>query len=225
MESFVCSIVQNNEKYYINIPFNVWTKTNKKTNTQYAKVVILSDTVNVLDFECRLVPRGQEGNFYIPIGPKSYALISKYKKLSVEFDLIPQLKSINHDSPYSVDNPIRKKIEYVSQPSKGYCMHAIISMLTGESIEDVCERMQARAFQGSISKLIETLDYYGIKHGKLTYKFDSLPSVGIINTRLGRRNHYCLYYKSKFYDPTYGIKDNIPMDEIISYIEIFYEGE
>ncbi len=223
MESFVCKIISSNDKYYIDIPFNVFHKTNKKTNTKFAKVVVLSDTVNVLDFECRLIPRNVEGFFYIPLGPKAYSIVSKYNKLSVEFELIESLKSINHDSPYSIDNPIRRQIEYVSQPTKGYCMHAIISMLTGETIEEVCERMQARAFQGSISKLLETLDYYGIKHGKLTYKFDTLPKIGIINTRLGRRNHYCLFYKNKFYDPTYGIKNHIPMDEIISYIEIEME--
>lgn len=220
MESFVCQILQNNDKYYINIPFNVWSTTNKKSSTQFARVVILSDTINVLDFECRLVPHGDLGYFYIPLGPKAYSIVSKYKKLSVEFELIDSLKSININSPYSIENPIRKKIEYVNQPTKGYCMHAIISMLTGESIEEVCERMQARAFQGSISKMLETLDYYGINHGKLTYKFTSLPDICIINTRIGRRNHYCLYYKNKFYDPTYGIKDNIPIDDIISYIEI-----
>ena len=219
MESFLCTIVKANEKFYIDIPFNVWSITSKKSNTQFAKVVILSDTINVLDFECRLVSRG-EGKFYIPIGPKAYSIIKEYKKLSVEFDLIDELKKINHDSPYSIDNPIRKKIEYVSQPTKGYCMHAIISMLTGESIEEICERMQARAFQGSISKMLETLDYYGINHGKLVYKFDSLPPICIINTRIGRRNHYCLYYQKKFYDPTYGIKKDIPIDDIISYIEI-----
>ena len=173
-----------------------------------------------MDFECRLVPHGNEGYAYIPIGPKTYSIISKYKKLTVELELISALKSININSPYSIENPIRKKIEYVSQPTKGYCMHAIISMLTGESIEDICERMQARAFQGSISKMLETLDYYGIAHGKLTYKFSTLPDICIINTRIGRRNHYCLYYKNRFYDPTYGIKDNIPIDDIISYIEI-----
>ncbi len=219
MESFLCQLLKINDKIYIDIPFNVWHITNKKSNTQYAKVVILSDTINVLDFECRLVSRG-DGLFYIPIGPKAYAIIKEYKKLSVEFDLIDKLHSINHDSPYSLDNPIRRQIEYVSQPAKGYCMHAIVSMLTGESIEAVCERMQARAFQGSLSKLIETLDYYGIAHGKIIYKFESLPSICICNTRIGRRNHYCLYYQKKFYDPTYGIKKDIPIDAIISYIEI-----
>ncbi len=219
MESFLCTLVKVNDKIYIDIPFNVWHITNKKSNTQFAKVVILSDTINVLDFECRLAPRG-EGKFYIPIGPKAYAIIKEYKKLSVEFDLIDKLHSINQDSPYSVEHPIRRKIEYVSQPTKGYCMHAIISMLTGESIEAICERMQARAFQGSLSKLIETLDYYGIAHGKIIYDFESLPPICICNTRIGRRNHYCLYYQKKFYDPTYGIKKDIPIDDIISYIEI-----
>ena len=219
MESFLCTLVKVNDKIYIDIPFNVWHITNKKSNTQFAKIVILSDTINVLDFECRLAPRG-EGKFYIPIGPKAYAIIKEYKKLSVEFDLIDKLHSIDQDSPYSVENPIRRKIEYVSQPTKGYCMHAIISMLTGESIEAICERMQARAFQGSLSKLIETLDYYGIAHGKIIYDFESLPPICICNTRIGRRNHYCLYYQKKFYDPTYGIKKDIPIDDIISYIEI-----
>ncbi len=220
MESFACEIMKSNDKYYINIPFNVWAKTKNRAGTVFAKIIILSDTVNVLDFECRLVPK-KEGNFYIPLGTKAYGIISEYKKLSVELEFIQELKRINHNSPYSIDNPIRKKIEYVAQPSKGLCMHAIISMITGITIEEACERMQARAFQGSISKMLETLDYYGINHGKLTYKFKELPSVCIINTRQGRRNHFCMYYKNKFYDPTYGIKDKIDIDDIISYIEIF----
>ena len=51
MESFLCTLVKVNDKIYIDIPFNVWHITNKKSNTQFAKIVILSDTINVLDFE------------------------------------------------------------------------------------------------------------------------------------------------------------------------------
>ncbi len=220
MNVFNCEIKKINEKFYINIPFNLWSKDREKKNSLYAKVVLLSDTVNVLDYECRLIAKG-EGKFLIPIGPKAYSIISKYSNLRVEFDLISKLKSINQDSPYSIENPIRTKIEYVAQPTKGYCIHAIVSMLTGLTIEEVCERMQARAFQASLYKLLETLDYYGINHGKITYKFDKLPSICIINTKMGKRNHYCMYYNSKFYDPTFGIKKNIDIDTIISYIEIF----
>lgn len=222
MESFACEVIKSNESYFLNIPFNVWARRKSKSGTVFAKVTILSDTINVLDFECRLIPK-KEGKFYIPLGVKAFNIISKYKKLSVELEFIDQLKRINHNSPYSIENPIRRKIEYVGQPSKGLCMHAIVSMLTGINIEEACDRMQARAFQGSISKMLETLDYYGIRHGRLTYKFTELPKICIINTRQGRRNHFCLYYENKFYDPTYGIKNKIDIDDIISYIEIMLD--
>lgn len=82
--------------------------------------------------------------------------------------------------------------------------------------------MQAKAWQCSLSKLLETLDYFGISHSdKIIYtkgKEFVLPKCCIVNVKGGQISHLALYYKGQYFDTIH-----IDFHDIIGYIEIMAE--
>lgn len=174
-------------------------------------------------FECRLVPKG-EGNYYIPILKNIVNQIPCDDEINISFEIINGLSRINHDSPYSKENPIRKidNIQAVTYPKDGYCGQICVAMLTGLSVDEVVDVMQAKAWQCSLSKLLETLDYYGISHSdKIIYtkgKEFVPPKCCIVNVKDGQISHLSLYYKGQYFDTKH-----IDFHDIIGYIEIVVE--
>lgn len=174
-------------------------------------------------FECRLVPKG-EGVYYIPITKNAVNRFDGNDEIKISFEIISGLTRINHKSPYSKENPIRKidNIKSVSYSKAGYCGQICVAMLTGLSVDKVVDIMQAKAWQCSFSKLIETLDYFGILHDdKITYTRGNefvFPECCIVNVKDGQINHLVLYYKGKCYDM-------MPLDfcKIVGYLRIYVE--
>lgn len=210
--TFVEKIFKQGNRYFIKIPFNVWEEFGQKG------MIPVKVSIEDYAFECRLIPKG-EGIYYIPVTKK---LVNQIKDVvSVSFEVINGLTRINHDSPYSKENPIRKidTIESVTYPKAGYCGQICIAMLTGLSVNEIVNVMQTKAWQCSFSKLIETLDYFGILHGdKIIYikeKEFILPECCIVNIKDGKISHFVLYYKGKYYDTK-----PIILSKIIGYLEI-----
>ena len=117
-------------------------------------------------------------------------------------------------SPYSKEHPIRK-IESVTpiEIESGFCGHALIAMLTNESIESVKKLMGNS--HASWSKILEALDYYGISYAKKAVytkgrEIAYPPCCIVIND-----GGFLLYYKGEFI----GVK-NVDNSKTVSYIEI-----
>lgn len=215
--TFTEKIFKQGNRHFIEIPFNIWEECGQKGLVP-VKVYIKNNT-----FECKLVPKGA-GRYYIPITKNSITIFNDDKEVSVSFEIISGLTRINHDSPYTKQNPIRKidTIENITYFKAGYCGPLCISMLTGLSIEEIIDIMHARAWQCSFSKIIETLDYFGILHdNKITYtrgKEILLPTCCIVNVKDKQKNHLTLYYKGKYYDTM-----EIDCSKIIGYLKIVVE--
>lgn len=219
---FTGKLLKEGTRTFVAIPFNVWEVYNKKGNIP-ARV-----TVNGIDFECKLLPKGN-GNYYIPITKSILKQIENNTKWEVSFELITQLSRININSPYSIENPIRKidSIESIINPQGGMCGQACVAMLAGVSVEEVVNVMKAKSWQGSLSKVIETLDYYGIAHSsKMVYmrsKVKELPKCCIINARSEKCSHLLLFYNGKYFDSSIGVLEQYDVNKIIGYLEIFTE--
>lgn len=201
-------------RHFIKIPFNVWEECGQKG------LIPVKVSIDGCTFECRLVPKGG-GIYYIPITKNIVNQIHSDDEISISFQIINGLTRINHDSPYSKEHPIRKidNIQGVTYPKAGYCGQICIAMLTGLSVDEVIDVMQAKAWQCSFSKLLETLDYFGILHDdKITYtkgKEFILPECCIVNVKDEQINHLVLYYKGHYYDTK-----GIGFENIIGYLEI-----
>lgn len=220
--SFEGICFKEGNRQFIKIPFNVWDICEQKGNIP-VKVTIQSNA-----FECKLIPKG-EGVYYIPVTKKYFEQLKMEKNYTVSFELIDQLSRINHDSPYSV--PIRKieAIQLVLQPDVGFCGQACMAMLSGLTIEEIITSMKAKKWQVSLSKFIETLDYFSLAHAdKMIYikrNFFQLPNLCLLNVKSSdvseKRSHFLLYFDKKYYDPAVGILTEYDTSRIIGYLEIF----
>lgn len=215
--TFTEKLFREGNRSFIKIPFNVWEECGKKGLVPVR--VTLQDCV----FECRLIPKG-DGIYYIPVTKNVMNKIDSSGGIKVSFEVLSGLTRINHDSPYSKENPIRRidSIQSIAYDRDGYCGQLCIAMLTGLSVEEISDIMQARAWQCSFSKLIETLDYFGIAHDdKVVYtrgKEVPLPECCIVNAKAERMGHFALYYKGKYYG---GL--DIEPDKITGYLRIVVE--
>ena len=119
-----------------------------------------------------------------------------------------------------------KKINYIKQPTGYLCGQACVAMLAGVSVEEVVSVMQND--KGTGKKDIEkALNYYGIRQAKTMTKADNssvLPKVCILKVLLPKYGHWILYYDGKYYDPEFGLMDELyQKTRIQSYLEIFVD--
>lgn len=204
--NFNAKIYEENKRYFISIPFNVWDMTNLKGNIP---CVI---KVNNISYECKLLPKGK-GNYLIPVVKKLMNDLEIDKEYAITLETIESLTRINHDSPYSKENPIRH-IDNINEIMihDDMCGQCCVAMLTGLSVDEVVKVMGKKHV--SWSKILETLDYYGISYGKAIYpkKEYSLPKCCILNND----NRFIIWYKDRYY----GVKD-VDDQRIVNYIEIY----
>lgn len=205
---FCAVIYTEGSRAFIKIPFNVWEETGIKGNLP-CRVSICG-----LCFECKLIPKGN-GNYLIPIAKKTLSKLKPEEEYEIEMEPIETLSRINHDSPYSKENPIRKIDCIETIPIQaGFCGHCCVAMLAGVPLSDVVKLMGKG--QASWSKILEALDYYGISYRpKAVYTKGGayqFPPCCIVNND----NSFILWYKGSFY----GVADVDPK-KTISYIEIF----
>ena len=126
-----------------------------------------------------------------------------FQIFDVEFTILGQLSRINNNSPYDKGNPIRhiESINYLKQPTSGYCGKACLAMLAGVSIDEVVKIMKSTKWQANISKVIETLDYFGFSYEKPVYTHGErvkFPKCCIINIRSCPKNHLLVYFDGVF---------------------------
>ena len=220
--SFIGKIFRDGNRNYIKIPFNVW-----ETCGQKGMIPVKADIESVV-FECKLVPKGH-GNYYIPVLKAFSDKLGKTGELKVSFEIIEELSRINSRSPYTKKEPVRKinSIDLVLQPEAGLCGQACLAMLSGADIKEIIKIMKYGKWQASFSRVIETLNYFGIEHSeKMTYtqkKDIELSKCCILNIRDEKslkNSHMAVYFEKKFYDPVHGISEKYNRAKIISFLEI-----
>lgn len=117
-----------------------------------------------------------------------------------------------------------KEIHYVRQPTEYLCGQACVAMIAGVPVEEVIRVMNHD--QGTGKKDIErALDHFGIRQAKTMTRADNstpLPPVCILKVLLPRYSHWILYYHGKYYDPEFGLTDELySKARIQSYLELF----
>lgn len=121
-----------------------------------------------------------------------------------------------------------RTIKYIKQPTEYLCGQACVAMLADVTIEEVVSVMQTD--KGTGKKDIEkALSYYGISQAKTMIKADNssvLPKVCILKVLLPGYSHWILYYDGKYYDPEFGLMEELyHKARIQSYLEIFVDEE
>lgn len=220
--SFRESLFKDGNRSFIKITFNVWETCNQKG------LIPVKASIDDISFECKLTPKGN-GIYYIPVTKSILSQTDLTKEHNITFEIINGLSRIINNSPYTKDNPIRRidTVQSIIQPQDGLCGQTCVAMLTGLSVEKIIEIMNSKAWKISWSKIIETLDYFGISYSeKVIYtkgKDIILPNCCIISVRTETCNHFLLYFKEKYYDSVLGILDTIDMGKIVCYLEIIID--
>ncbi len=207
---FTAGIHTEGNRSFIEIPFNVWEETGLKGN------IPCRISIQEYSFECKLIPKGN-GRYFIPVSKAGLSELTLENEYEIEMEPIASLSRINHDSPYSVENPVQRIDSIRAIPSQdGLCGQLCIAMLTDVPLSDVVGLMGKG--KASWSKILEALDYYGISYAsKAVYTKGNaclLPECCIVNND----NRFLLWYKGSFC----GVQDVDPKNTK-SYIEIFTE--
>lgn len=208
--SFTALMHAEGKRTFIEIPFNVWEETGLKGN------IPCRIDIGECSFECKLIPKGG-GRYFIPVSKACLSVLASGEEYEIKMEPIASLSRINHDSPYSRENPVRKIDGIAAIPCQnGLCGQHCVSMLAAVPLSDVVELMGKE--KASWSKILEALDYYGIHYAsKAVYTKGnacSLPVCCIAN----HDNRFVLWYKGSFY----GVQET-DSKNIRSYIEIFTE--
>lgn len=121
-----------------------------------------------------------------------------------------------------------KIIKYIKQPTEYLCGQACVAMLADVTVEEVVSVMKND--KGTGKKDIEkALNYYGIGQAKTMTKADNftvLPKVCILKVLLPKYSHWVLYYNGKYYDPEFGLMEELyHKARIQSYLEIFVDED
>lgn len=208
-----------NDIYTIRIPFNVW-EVCKQRDVIQAEIVLDNKII-----KCELLPE-EKGNYKIHLEEESIDHIDIALNHKILLHVAGSLIQINQNSPYSLENPIRKidGIDIIVQPKDGLCGQACVAMLAGVTIAEVMSVMDCREWQATMGKVISALNYYGIGHSDIIMYSEGpdvvLPKCCIIMEKLGRFCHYLVYFDGYFYDPTLGVIDSYDTTKLLGYLEI-----
>ena len=217
---FEAELTKKDNGFALDVPFNVWEVV-KQRDAFKAEIVIGNEIV-----PCDLNPI-EKGRYELFFEPNPGMELKEDYSYEMLLHVHGSLAKMDGDSPYSIENPIRKidGIDIQVQDGDGLCGQTCVAMLAGVSIQDVCDVMNCREWQATMGKLISALNYYGIDHSDIiVYSNESenvkLPKCALMIEKLGRFGHYLVAYDGKFYDPNKGIMDEYDFSKLIGYLEI-----
>ena len=119
-----------------------------------------------------------------------------------------------------------KEIRYIKQPTEYLCGQACVAMIADVSINEVIRVMNNDKSTGK-KDIERALDYFGIAQAKTMTKADKdtpLPAACILKVLLPGYSHWILYYHGKYYDPEFGLMDELyRRAKPQSYLELFVD--
>ena len=119
-----------------------------------------------------------------------------------------------------------KEIHYIGQPTEYLCGQACVAMLANVSIDEVIQVMNNDKSTGK-KDIEKALNHYGIAQAKTMKKADNsttLPPACILKVLLPGYSHWILYYHGKYYDPEFGLMEELYCKaKIQSYLELFID--
>lgn len=175
--------------------------------------------------ECELLPL-EKGNYEIHIDDEDAVSVELNVPHRVLLHVTGSLIKMDQDSPYSLENPIRKidSMDVILQKQDGLCGQACVAMLAGITIAEVSAAMDCREWQATMGRMISALNYFGIDHSDIIMYTEGreavLPKCCIMMEKMGRFCHYLVHFDGKFYDPNLGVLEEYDMSKLLGYLEI-----
>lgn len=107
---------------------------------------------------------------------------------------------------------MQNKIEHIFEPTPLQCGQAVLSMLTGKTVDEIIT-VCGTDRETTLKQMFDTLSFYKVeffKERKEAKTKEQLPSVALLSLETPRCWHWSLYFSGTFYDPEHGILDDFP---------------
>jgi len=105
-----------------------------------------------------------------------------------------------------------RNITYIHEPTDLQCGQAVLAMLTGLSVRQICETLQNDR-ETNLKEMKGFLRAHGIgiaDERRRAERKDDLPRVCLLSLETPRCWHWSLYYNGVFYDPEHGVLQDFP---------------
>lgn len=108
--------------------------------------------------------------------------------------------------------PISSEIKHIFEPTPLQCGQAVLSMLSGESVESIVNMLSndRETTLKDMKTALKNLEISFNDERKEAKEKSDLPPIAILSLETPRCWHWSLYFKGIFYDPEYGILDDFP---------------
>lgn len=108
--------------------------------------------------------------------------------------------------------PLVEKIEHIYEPNPLACGQAVLSMLSGVSVQEIFKLVNTEK-ETTLKDMKMALDELKIsyKENRVEVKDKAqLPRVAMLSLETPKCWHWSLYFDGKFYDPEYGVLFDFP---------------
>lgn len=104
------------------------------------------------------------------------------------------------------------EIEYIHEPTDLQCGQAVLAMLTGIPVEEVC-LILGNERETVLREMKDFLRGHGLsisdRRVQVTER-EELPEICLLSLETPRCWHWSLYCEGVFYDPEHGVMDDFP---------------
>ncbi|MBQ8550564.1 MAG: hypothetical protein IJ426_04415 [Clostridia bacterium] len=117
---------------------------------------------------------------------------------------------------------LTEKPVHIYEPTPLQCGQAVLSMLSGESVENVI-KICGTDRETTLRQMFSTLEKLGISYSRERVEVkekSALPRVCILSLETPKCWHWSLYFDGVFYDPEYGVLSDFPPSDRRYYFEI-----
>ena len=107
---------------------------------------------------------------------------------------------------------IAAEIVYVHEPTDLQCGQAVLAMVTGIPVWDVCDAL-GNTRETKLAEMRSFLAEHGISLSDSRREARSrsdLPEIALLSLETPRCWHWSLYARGTFYDPEHGVMEDFP---------------
>lgn len=113
-------------------------------------------------------------------------------------------------------------ISYVHEPTDLQCGQAVLAMITGNDVREVCRELDNER-ETTLNEMKKYLTAHGFKLSAARIEAKDrtgLPPLCVLSLETPRCWHWSLYAYGTFYDPEHGVMDDFPEGKRKFYWEV-----
>ena len=113
-------------------------------------------------------------------------------------------------------------IQYIHEPTELQCGQAVLAMVTGLTVEQVCSEL-GNDLETNLRDMKSFLRSHGVwvaEERIQVMRKEELPAFCLLSLETPRCWHWSLYREGEFYDPEHGVMEDFPESARKYYWEI-----